>query len=118
VAATQTLPEPREYRALVDHIRASALTTAELAEVTGVKDRQVHHWASGTHRPQGATRDRLLEVAYIVEQLREVYSREGIDIWLHGRNRDLDDRRPIDLLRDGAFEAVLNAVERLRSGAA
>jgi len=118
MAATPTLKDPHEYHVLVDRIRDSALTTAELAEVTGVKDRQVQHWSSGTHRPQGQTRDRLLEVAYIVEQLSDVYSREGVDIWLHGRNRDLDGRRPIDLLRDGEFETVLYAVERLRSGAA
>jgi uncharacterized protein (DUF2384 family) len=118
MAATQALQEPREYSAVVDHIRDAALTTTEIAQVTGVKDRQVQHWASGTHRPQGQTRDRLLEVGYIVEQLSDVYTSEGVDIWLHARNRDIDGRRPIDLLRAGDFETVLHAVERLRTGAA
>jgi uncharacterized protein (DUF2384 family) len=118
IATPETLNEPRQYRALVERIRDSALTTAELAQVTGVKPRQVQHWAAGAHRPQGDTRDRLLEVAYIVEQLHDVYAPEGVDIWIHGRNRDLEGRRPIDLLRAGDFETVLRVVERLQAGAA
>jgi hypothetical protein len=93
-------------------------TAAEVAAITGVKERQVQHWVAGTHRPTGAKRDRLLELAYIVERLSDVYRPEGIDIWIHGRNRDLGGQRPIDLLRQGDFAAVLNAVERLETGAA
>src|SRR3954447_20917290 len=115
--ATQQLREPSQYKTLVERVRDTALTTSELADVTGVKERQVQHWAAGTHRPQGEKRDRLLEVAYIVEQLGDVYTREGVEIWLHGRNRDVGGKRPIDLLRGGDFETVLHAVERLQSGA-
>lgn len=53
----------------------------------------------------------------IKDQLREVYTEEGVTIWLNGRNRSLGGRRPIDLLRDGNSEAVRHAVERLASGA-
>lgn len=93
------------------------MTNAELAQVTGVKTRQVQHWASGAHRPQGEAKDRLLEVHYIIERLSEVYTPEGIDIWIHGRNRELAGQKPIDLLIAGEFERVLAAVERLASGA-
>jgi len=56
-------------------------------------------------------------LAYIVERLGDVYRPEGIDIWIHGRNRDLGGQRPIDLLRRGDFAAVLNAVAGLEAGA-
>jgi hypothetical protein len=46
-----------------------------------------------------------------------VYKPEGVDIWVHGRNRDLGGQKPIDLLHAGRFEEVLAAVERLASGA-
>lgn len=117
MSASQSLAESGLYSRIVENIRAGSVTSAELAEITGVRERQVQNWATGANRPSGATRDRLLEVHYIVGQLQEVYSPEGIDIWLHGRNRTLDGRRPIDLLREGAFEDVLNAVERLTTGA-
>ena len=46
--------------------------------------------------------DRLLEIHYIVQALRDVYTPEGVDIWIHARNRSLSGQRPIDLLVDGA----------------
>lgn len=113
----QSLIESGYYARIVTDIRDSALTTVELAGITGVKERQVHHWAAGSHKPGGEVRDRLLEVAYIVDQLREVYAPEGVEIWLHGRNKGLDSQRPIDLLRAGDFTAVLAAVDRLKTGA-
>jgi transcriptional regulator with XRE-family HTH domain len=105
------------YARLVEDIRTSALTIQELAEVTGTNRRQVSNWASGAHKPAGAKRDRLLEVHYLVTLLREVYTREGAEIWLHGRKRSLGGRRPIDMLREGDFKTVLAAVERLTTGA-
>jgi hypothetical protein len=117
VTPSQALAEAGLYARLVDDLRVTALTNAEVATITGVKVRQVQHWASGAHRPQGEAKDRLLELHYIVDRLRDVYKPEGVDIWIHGRNRDLGGQKPIDLLRAGRFEDVLAAVERLASGA-
>ncbi|HWF50476.1 MAG TPA: hypothetical protein VG294_07530 [Solirubrobacteraceae bacterium] len=117
MSRSQALAESGLYARLVDDLREGVLTNSELAEITGVKTRQVQHWASGAHRPQGDAKDRLLELHYIVERLLEVYKPEGVDIWIHARNRSLGSQKPIDLLRAGEFEAILAAVERLASGA-
>lgn len=112
------LAETGLYARIVSDVRDTALTTAEVAEITGVRPRQVQHWLAGSHRPQGDSKERLLELHYIVDQLRDVYTSEGVDIWIHGRNRNIQGRRPIDLLVDGEFETVLYVVEQLKSGAA
>lgn len=114
---TEALAKSGLYAKLVDDLREGVLTNAELAEITGVKSRQVQHWASGAHRPQGEAKDRLLELHYIVDRLLDVYTPEGVDIWIHGRNRSLGAQKPIDLLTEGKFKQVLAAVERLASGA-
>lgn len=114
---TEALAKSGLYAKLVGDLREGVLTNAELAGITGVKSRQVQHWASGAHRPQGEAKDRLLELHYIVDRLLDVYTPEGVDIWLHGRNRSLEAQKPIDLLAEGKFEQVLAAVERLASGA-
>jgi len=114
---TPTLMESGYYKRIVQDLRETALTASELAEIAQVKERQVFHWSAGTHRPQGEVRDRLLETAYVIEALKDVYTPEGVDIWIHGRNRGLGGERPIDLLRQGQFAPVLNAVERLKTGA-
>ena len=105
------------YARLVDEVR-DALTARELAEVAGVGERQVHYWSAGTSRPRGRARDRLLEVHYLVGNLLDVYAPEGVEVFLHGRNRELGGRRPLDLMRRGEFEPVAELVERLRAGAA
>lgn len=117
VSRSQALAESGLYARLVEDLRDAVLTNAEVAEITGVKPRQVQHWLSGAHRPQGEAKDRLLELHYIIERLREVYTPEGADIWIHGRNRELGGEKPLDLLIRGHFERVLAAVERLTSGA-
>jgi hypothetical protein len=115
--AAQAPPAAGLYAHLVEDLRGGVLNNAELATITGVKARQVQHWAAGTHRPQGQAKDRLLELHYILERLRDVYTAEGADIWIHGRNRGLSGEKPIDLLAAGQFERVLAAVERLSAGA-
>lgn len=105
------------YARIVEEIREAVLTTSEVAQIAGVDERQVYNWAAGTSRPKGEKRDRLLEVHYILKALREVYTQEGADIWVHARNRSLSGQRPIDLLVAGDFQPVLMSVERLRTGA-
>ena len=112
-----TLTESGLYAHIVENLRDHALTSQELADLIGVNTRQVSNWASGHNIPKGARRDRLLEIDYIVKLLRDVYTREGAEIWLHGRKRSLDGERPIDLMREGKFQTVVAAVERLRHGA-
>ena len=53
----------------------------------------------------------------MTQALRDVYTREGAEIWLHGRKRSLAGRRPVDMLTEGAYEEVLDAIERKRAGA-
>lgn len=115
-------PEPgrREalYARMVSEIKHhGGLTIPEIASLTGTGERQVRNWTSGHHAPRPPARERLLELHYLVSLLRDVYTPEGAEIWLHGRKRSLGARRPIDLIAEGDYQAVLDAIERLRAGA-
>lgn len=105
------------YARIVEEVRDGGLSTAEISQVIGVAERQVRNWSGGSNTPSGRNRDRLLELHYLVRLLREVYTREGAEIWLHGRKRSLDGKKPIALLEDGQSEVVLDAIERLSAGA-
>ena len=105
------------FPSLVEEIRANGLTAAEIGLITGVRDRQVQNWAAGSSRPTAEARDRLVDIHYLVRQLRHVYLAQGVEIWLHARNPELDGERPIEMLIEGRFEPVVNAVQRLRAGA-
>jgi transcriptional regulator with XRE-family HTH domain len=105
------------YARIVQEARDGGLSASDVARVVGVADRQVRNWSSGASAPRGGTRDKLLELHYVTRQLRDVYTREGAEIWLHGRKKSLGAQRPIDLLAEGRFDEVLDAIERLSAGA-
>ena len=114
-------PEPAasgfSFPSLVEEIRHSGLTAAEIGRITGVRERQVQNWAAGSSRPASDARDRLVDIHYIVRLLKDVYRPDGVEIWLHARNPELSGRRPIDLLEEGKFEPVVEGVLRLQAGA-
>lgn len=105
------------YVRIVKDVINSGITQAELAKAVGATVRTVQNWTSGTARPRGKSAERLLDISQIVEALSEVYRGEGIHIWLRSRNRNLDGRRPLELLADGAFEEVLGEVDNIARGA-
>lgn len=105
------------YQSLVEELRRVGLSSADIAKATGVRERQVQHWAAGSSRPRDAARDRLVDTHYVARQLSEVYRPEGVEIWFHARNPGLDGKRPIEFLARGDFQPVVLAVERLKSGA-
>jgi hypothetical protein len=71
---------------------------------------------SGQGAPRGQKADRLLDIRTIVELLSDSYTDEGIDIWLHSRNRNLDLRRPIELLTEGKIDEVLEQARWVAGG--
>jgi DNA-binding transcriptional regulator YiaG len=104
------------YLRIVEQVTGSGISQQELSGAVGASIRSVQNWASGQAAPRGASRERLLDVQFIVEELRCVYTDEGIDIWLHARNRNLDGRRPIEVMAAGEVERVIEVAQRL-SGA-
>jgi len=106
---TERMPsaESVTYRQVVDDVTRSGITQAELARAVGAAARTVYNWASGHNAPRGGVAERLLDIHAIVDLLSDAYTDEGIDIWLHARNRNLDMRRPIDLLKEGEVDPVL-----------
>jgi transcriptional regulator with XRE-family HTH domain len=104
------------YRHVVADARRVGLRVAEIGEIAGVSERAVQNWSSGKSKPDGPSRERLLELKYVIEELSDVYTPEGIEVFLHSRQRALDGKRPVDVLRDGNFEVVLALVDRLAGG--
>lgn len=101
------------YLRIVEQVTGSGISQQELGDVVGASVRSIQNWASGHAAPRGGSREKLLDVQYLVEELRNVYTDEGIEIWLRARNRNLGGTRPIDLLTAGDVDAVLDEARRL-----
>ena len=104
------------YADVVSAVARAGITQAELAEAVGTGVRAVQNWASGHNAPRGEAVRRLLDVRTVVDVLGDAYTDEGIDIWLHSRNRNLGLRRPIDLITAGRFEEVLDEARWVTGG--
>lgn len=107
---------PTTFVGVMQEVGASGLTQAELAKAVGASVRTLQTWAAGTSQPTGVRAIRLLDVKLILEKLRDIYTEEGIRIWLHSRNGHLGMRRPIELLEQGEIDQVLDEVDSLVGG--
>jgi hypothetical protein len=54
-------------------------------------------------------------LAQVREVLAEVYTEQGVKVWLESRNRNLGDTAPLDLIHDGLGEFVLREARRVAS---
>jgi DNA-binding transcriptional regulator YiaG len=104
------------FMRLVDDVTDSVITQSEFAVAVGASERTVQNWSRGQTRPRGDAANRVLDLVHLVSELREVYTDEGIQIWLKSRNRNLHSQRPIDLLAAGEIDEVLDEVQRVIGG--
>ncbi|MHB1066924.1 MAG: MbcA/ParS/Xre antitoxin family protein [Candidatus Nanopelagicales bacterium] len=104
------------FMRLVDDVTDSVITQSEFAAAVGASERTVQNWSRGQTRPRGDAANRVLDLVHLVSELREVYTDEGIQIWLKSRNRNLHSQRPIDLLAAGEIDEVLDEVQRVIGG--
>ncbi len=116
--ADKTAAEPASvtYMRVVEEVTKAGITQAELARAVGSGPRAVQNWASGANTPRGEAVKRLLDVRTVVELLSDSYTDEGVDIWLHSRNRNLDMRRPIDMIIDGQIDEVIEQAKWVAGG--
>jgi DNA-binding transcriptional regulator YiaG len=109
-------PASITYMRVVEEVTKVGITQAELAKAVGSGARAVQNWASGHNTPRGEAVKRLLDVRTVVELLSDSYTDEGIDIWLRARNRNLEMRRPIDLIIEGDVDAVIEQAKWVAGG--
>lgn len=104
------------FMRLVDDVTETVIPHSDFALAVGASERTVQNWSSGQTKPRGDAVRRVLDLVYLVGELREVYTDEGIHIWLKSRNRNLKGRRPLDLLGAGQIDEVLDEVQRVVGG--
>jgi hypothetical protein len=86
-----------------------------LAAALDVSPAQVSRWIRGQGvDPANAERVDLLEL--VMASLLRLYAPEAAERWLSGINPHLGDRRPLDLVRSGRANELLQAIEQERAG--
>ena len=96
--------------------RALDLTHEDVAKLVGASPKTVGRWRAGESVPQKLTKQRLLELVYIGEQLSKVLRPEDANLWIFSRNELLDGDTPAERIEQGDFAAVLAVIEALAEG--
>ena len=92
------------------------LSIEDLARAVGTTSRTMARWASGANAPRGITRQRLLELATVSQQLAKVMTPEASAAWLLQPNALLGHMRPIDLVAQGRYRDVLDLIDAVGDG--
>jgi transcriptional regulator with XRE-family HTH domain len=93
------------------------LKGTDIANIVGVSAPTVSRWANEKGSPPLDTQTMLAELRYVVDRLSDFYTPDETRLWLHAKHPLLDQRRAIELIREGRTEAVLAVIERMDAGA-
>ncbi|MGQ0544869.1 MAG: hypothetical protein ACT4P3_05975 [Betaproteobacteria bacterium] len=94
----------------------ASLGLSEVADLLKVRPETVSRWNQGRAFPQPEPEQRLLELGYIVEQLSELYEPDEARLWLLSPQKLLKGEKPVDLIKNGRYQEVLNVVHQLQEG--
>ena len=95
---------------------ATRLTHDEIGRIVDASNRSVSRWVNGEAEPQRLSRQRLLELAYVAEELRQVLRAEDANLWIMSPNRLLHGDSPADRIHSGDFRSIVGLIEALADG--
>jgi putative toxin-antitoxin system antitoxin component (TIGR02293 family) len=90
--------------------------TADVARVLNASQRSVQRWTSRDVAPRKDSEERLLELGVVLELAKKALPEEGARLWLRTPTADLEWRKPLDVMRDGGFREVIDALLALSQG--
>jgi uncharacterized protein (DUF2384 family) len=99
-------------------LRELGLPLAEIADVLAASESSVRRWANPDDdtAPSAENADRVMAVAKIVNHLRHAMTARGALQWLRRPHPALDDRRPVEELKDSqAYRSLIHLASGTRS---
>jgi len=90
--------------------------TADVARVLNTSQRSVQRWTARDAAPRKESEERLLELGAVLDLASEVLRDEGARLWLRTPVADLGWRKPLDVISEGGFREVIDALLALSHG--
>jgi DNA-binding XRE family transcriptional regulator len=102
---------------LEDLRETAGLKSVDVANIVDVSEATVSRWGKGMSLPHPKTQLMLSDLHYVVNRLRDSYTRDEARLWLYSRHPQLNGERAVDVIAAGRAEEVLTVIERLDSAA-
>ena len=106
--------DPRTRLAAV--MERAGIDAADVARILDRPPRSVSRWLKEDAEPRWESRERLLEVTFVMERLCQVIAPKAAQDWLFTPNTELGYSKPVELLRQGKFREVLALIDALGEG--
>jgi putative toxin-antitoxin system antitoxin component (TIGR02293 family) len=101
----------------MDRVLVTGLVdTADVARVLNITLRSVQRWSSRAASPRKGSEERLLELAVVLDRAAEVLPEEDARLWIRSPIADLGWRKPLDVISEGNFRDVIDALEAFSEG--
>ncbi|MDE0067847.1 MAG: hypothetical protein OXN44_13375 [Acidimicrobiaceae bacterium] len=111
------MPESAAFAETLNAISyATRLTYYDVGRIAGASERSVSRWRNGAAAPNRVARQRVLELAYIANELAAVLDSDHANLWILSPNRLLDDDTPAARIENGDFKSVAALIEALADG--
>lgn len=101
---------------LVAVMDQTGLEPTDVARILDKPPRSISRWIKDDVQPRWESRERLLEVIYVMERLGQVVTPPASQDWLFTPNAALEHQKPVELLRVGRFREVLAVIDALGDG--
>ena len=103
--------------ALLDHLyEGDVLDTADVARVSDTNARSVSRWRADEAVPRREAEERLLELRAVVDLTRRVMRDNAARYWLRSPNPDLGYEKPLELIAQGRYQAVIDLLLSIAEG--
>ena len=93
----------------------SGITSRDVAQLLNTTPQTVSRWSTGQSSPQPRYLESLLTLEWLVSQLATYYSSDEAKLWLFSPHRQLEGRRPADLIAERRTDEVLRIIDQLDS---
>ena len=97
-------------------LSGDVVNTADVARALGTGARSVNRWATAETSPRRDSEERLLELKAIVDLLGSVMKEDAARLWLRSPNPDLTWRKPLDVVAEGDYRAVVGVILAIAEG--
>jgi putative toxin-antitoxin system antitoxin component (TIGR02293 family) len=94
----------------------AGLEPVDIARILDKPPRSISRWLNEDVQPRWESRERLLELIYVIERLTQVVTPEASQDWLFTPNAALEHKKPVELLRSGSFKEVLALIDAIGEG--
>jgi len=95
---------------------ATSLDIASVARILNKDSKTVQRWLRYETKPRWDARELVLALNVVLERVSGIVEPASAEDWLYTPVPELDNRRPVDLIRKGESRRVLDLIDAVGEG--